>query len=313
MGRQSRISWGGRVERPSWPLFGLDNMVLVTFFRAAASVLSGFCRPRREQPGTPLRTLCVAAFDFTARADGQRLGLEKRRALNSVLDLGALINDHFDEHRFCKRAYRRLRRQLAGDETARAVYRDYFRRLRRIERNRPRLRLPCQANILKQVAGYREDVVQLSLSALAAIALGPPAKDACLPHLFSLVMLLQISDDLLDWRSDWRKRLPSFVTAALLQCQEPAEGRSADLRPLHANIAAAATTYLAAMPKLHGPLWPFALCTYAAFFLVKLLRKLALWEMRCRKQPTRPHLISCQSVLDVVSSERRKHAISLED
>ena len=77
-------------------------MVFDTFFHAARSVLSGFCRPRRDQPGTSLRTLCVAAFDFTARADGQRLGPEKRRALNSLLDLGALINDHFDEHRFCK-------------------------------------------------------------------------------------------------------------------------------------------------------------------------------------------------------------------
>jgi hypothetical protein len=300
-------------------------MVLATFFRAAASVLSGFCRPRREQPGTPLRTLCVAAFDFAARVDGQRLGPEKRRALSSVLDLGALINDHFDEHRFCKCSYRRLRSQLAGDETARAVYRDYFRRLRRIERHRPRVRLPCRANILKEVAGYREDVVRLSLAALAAIALGQPsrgdldgtrplaAKHACLPQLFALVMLLQISDDLLDWRNDWRARLPGFVTATLLQCQEPVDGRGAELGSLRTNIDAAATTYLAAMPKRNGPWWPFALCTYAAFLLVKLLRKRTLWEIRCRKQPARAHAMSCQSVLDVVSSERRKHAISLED
>ena len=118
---------------------GLSNMILNTFFRAVGSVVSGFCRRRRDRPGTSLRTLCVAAFDFTARADGQRLGPEKRRALNSLLDLGALINDHFDEHRFCKCSYRRLRRQLAADKIARAVYRVYFRRLRRVERNRPRL------------------------------------------------------------------------------------------------------------------------------------------------------------------------------
>ena len=333
-------------------------MVFVTLFHAVASVLSGFCRRRREKPGTPLRTLCVAAFDFTARADRQQLGPEKRRALNCLLDLGALINDHFDQHGFCKRTYRRLRKQLAADETARAVYRDYFRRLRRVERNRPHLQLPCRASLAgvqellpspvsgegpgvradrrktprlyldsrlrEEVADYREAVVRLSLSALAAIALGPPnranldgtrppaAKDACLPHLFALVMLLQICDDLLDWRNDWRTHLPSFVTAALLRCQEPAEGRGADLGSVRANIDTAATAYLAAMPRWNRALWPFALCTYAVFLLVKLLGGLALWGMRCRKQPIRPDLNSCRSILDVKPAERRKHAISLE-
>ena len=134
---------------------------------------------------------------------------------------------------------------------------------------------------LKDVADYREDVVRISLSALAAIALGrpnrpdvddtrpPAAKDACLPHLFPLVMLLQVCDDLLDWRNDWRSRLPSFVTAALLQCQERAEGRAADLGPVRTNIDAAATTYLAALPKRNRTFWPFTLCTYAVLLLAK--------------------------------------------
>ena len=215
------------------------------------------------------------------------------------------------------------------------MYRDYFRRLRRVERNRPRLGtvpifvsakmgLSPLPGFLKEVADYREEVVRLSLSALAAIALGqsnrgdldgtrpPAAKDACLPHLFALVMLLQICDDLLDWRNDWRARLPSFVTAALLQCQEQREGRGGDLGPVRTNIDAAATTYLAAMPRRNRAFWPFALCTYAVLPLVKLLGGRALWEMRCRKQPARPDLKSCLSVLPVRPSECRKHAISLE-
>jgi hypothetical protein len=319
------VSVRNRPEYPSWPVFGRDNMVFSTFFHAARSVISGFCRPRRDQPGTSLRTLCVAAFDFTARTDGQRLGPNKRKALNSLLDLGALINDHYDEHQFCKSSYRRLRKRLAADETARAVYRDYFRRLRHVERNRPHLQLPCQADSLKQVADYREDVVQLSLSALAAIALGqpsradlddtrpPPAKHACLSHLIPLVMLLQVCDDLLDWRNDWRRRLPSFVTAALLQCQEQTQGHAADLAPVRINIDAATTTYLATMPGWNRTFWPFTLSTYAALLLAKLLAKLALCELRFRKQPTGLDLTSCRSVLDVAPRECRKHAISLED
>ena len=211
-------------------------MVLNTFLHVARSVASCFFWHRSERPGTALRTLCVVAFDFMARAGGQRLGREERRALSCLLDLGALINDHFDQHRFCKCSYRKLRRQLAANETVPMVYRAYFRELRQAERNRPRLRLPCRAGILKETAAYRETVVRISLSALAAIALGQPnggemddrwnarAEEACCSQLFALVMLIQICDDLLDWRRDWRAGLPTFATAELLQCAGQAEG-----------------------------------------------------------------------------------------
>ena len=103
------------------------------------------------------------------------MGPEERRALSCLLDLGALINDHFDQHRFCNDSYRKLRKQLAANETVRTVYRAYFRELRRAERNRPRL----AASMSRQ--GFRrkpptigKTVVRISLSALAAIAFGQP-------------------------------------------------------------------------------------------------------------------------------------------
>jgi hypothetical protein len=287
MGRRLWIPRGGQ-KILLRPCLDSTTMVLGDFFDAVRSVASCLLRRRRDRPGTVLRSLCVAAFDFAARVNGQRLGQETRRALSRVLDLGALINDHFDEHRFCKRRYRELRKQLTGNETVLAAYRDHFRSLRRVERNRPPLQLPCRASILREVADYREEVVRLSLSTLAAIAFGQPnradfarprkpaAPDACLPHLFALVMLIQILDDLLDWRNDWHARLPSYVTAALLRCAGGAEGHDAGLRQVRTNVATAAMKYFVAIPREKHAFWPFAFCTYAAFFSVKLLGKLAL-------------------------------------
>jgi hypothetical protein len=277
-------------------------MMFLDTFRAVQSVASCFLPYRRERPRTALRTLCVGAFDYVNRVNGQWLGQEDRRPLSCLLDLGALINDHFDQHRFCKRTYRQLRKQLSADEGVRTVYRAYFRELRRVERNRPRLRLPCRAGMLKEVANYREQVVRISLSALAAIALGrpgdvprPPAfEDACLESLFALVMLIQICDDLLDWRNDWHESLPTFATAALLQCKGQAEGHCPDFRQARTSIETMAAAYLAAMPKQKNAFRPFVLCAYATLFLVKLLGRLALRGNAMRKTADMARLESLQ-------------------
>ena len=214
---------------------------------------------------------------------------EQRRALSCLLDFGALINDHFDQHQFCKCSYRKLRKQLAANETARTAYRAYFRELRQAERNRPRLWLPSREGIPREAADYRETVVRISLSALAAIAFGQSsggerddrrnlrAKEACLSHLFALVMLIQICDDLLDWHRDWRAGLPTFATAELLQCAGQAEGggtnfgRSTRQRRNGGGDVSCrgirAEMHLLAVCR-HAP--------YAAFLLVKVLGNLAL-------------------------------------
>jgi hypothetical protein len=300
-------------------------MVCKTFFQAAGSVISSLLQPRRERPGTPLRSLCIAAFDFAAKVNGQRLTLEKRRVLSRMLDLGALINDHFDQRRFDNHTYRRLRKQITADATVRPAFLAYFREMRRVERNRPRLRLPCRPGVLREVARYREQVVRLSLSALAAIALGrpdsagvhdarqPAAEDACLSYLFPLVMLLQVCDDLLDCRTDWRARLPSFVTAALLQSEQPTPGCVADPGELRTNIQTAANDYLATMPKRRCAFWPFALCTHAVLFFVKPLCMFASWTMQRGNRSTMPRLKFFRPILAAKPPESRQNAISLED
>lgn len=246
-------------------------MAFDSFLYITRSVASCFVGHRSERPRTVLRCLCVAAFDFTARTEGYRLDREQRKALSCLLDLGALINDHFDQHRFCKLSYRRLRKQLAANETARNAYRAYFRQLRQAERSRPRLLFSRREEIQKDVADYRENVVRLSLSALAAIAFDRPCTwDGC-AHLFALVMLIQICDDLLDWRKDWCEGLPTFVTAELLlETAQPRED-GADSRQARKNIETTAAAYLAASPRRRCASWPLASCTHAAFFMVKLL------------------------------------------
>jgi hypothetical protein len=263
-------------------------MVLNTIQQLIGSAAACLLRPRRERPGTLLRTLCVVAFDFMARADGKPLEPERRRALSCLLDLGALINDHFDQHRFCQSSYRKLRKQLCGDETVHAAYLAYFRELRQAERNRPRLRLTHRDDILQESVEYRERVVQISLSALAAVAFGQtnagdteaahtsPAIDVCLSHVFALVMLIQICDDLCDWRKDWRAGLPTFATAALLQCEGSAENRETDFRQVRTRIQTAAATYLASASEQGCVFEPFVPCKYATFALVKALSNLVL-------------------------------------
>ena len=272
-------------------------MVLGTFLDVIRSVGSCLLRHRRERPGTLLRTLCVVAFDFMARAGGRRLGPEKRRALSCLLDLGALINDHFDQRCFCKCSYRKLRKRLSVNESVRAAYRDYFRELRQAERSRPRLCLPRRDDVPKESADYRERVVRISLSALAAVAFGQPngdnledrrtspAQDACLPQLFALVMLIQICDDLFDWRRDWRAGLPTFATAELLRCAGQAEGGGPDFGRVRAQRRNGGGDVSGRSFQAEIRILAVCALRYAAFFLVKLLSNVAL-RGRARREAT---------------------------
>jgi hypothetical protein len=268
--------------------FGSAATIFNAFRYMVKSATSCFFRRKRERPATTLRGLCVTAYDFMARTCGQRLDREQRRALSCLLDLGALINDHFDQHHFCKRSYRKLRKDIAANQNACAVYRVYFRELCRTERSRPRPWPSYHASIPEEVANYRERVVRLSLSALATIAFGRPnaddnvrergfsAEDACIHFLFPLVMLIQICDDILDWRKDWHAGLPTFVTAELLRNAGQANGNGTNSWPAPTSVERMAATYLAAAPRWRCTFWPLASCTYAAFFIIKLLSSLFL-------------------------------------
>ena len=248
------------------------------FFSAAgnatASAASCLFRQSRERPGTVLRCFCVAAFDFAARAGGRPLDREKRRALGCLLDFGAAHQRPF-------RPAPILQAHVPQTPAATNGRRRFAGRLSRILPSGAASRAESAATFgpREPFAGSRRlsrKVVRLSLAALAAIAFGrTEIVDGVLPaSLFALVMLIQICDDLLDWRKDLRAGLPTFVTAAVMQDAGQAEENG---RPWQAprQIETVAAAYLSACSKQSGfsPLVP---CSYAAFLFVKLLCRIML-------------------------------------
>jgi hypothetical protein len=103
---------------------------------AATSLLACIPMIWAPRPRTPLRVLCVSAFEYLARLQGPGLGREGRLALAHACDLGAMCNDFYDQREFDGSVYRELRRDLKvlASETATRLY---LRELRQAERQRP--------------------------------------------------------------------------------------------------------------------------------------------------------------------------------
>ena len=200
----------------SRPVTGMWHVCLIAWLSLFRNAPLFFCR----HPRTPLRVLCIIAFDATARVRGSWLSVPARRAMIGMLDIGGHLNDYYDNDGFSKWKYREARRLYAHSQWPghRTILQAYRRRLDAVERARPRLFSGnCCAT---SVVTYREDVVRLSLGALAAIAWGGSLEhaerridqDADLVLLFQLVMLAQLLDDILDWPRDCRRRLPTLLT-----------------------------------------------------------------------------------------------------
>lgn len=179
---------------------------------AAASFLTCIPMLLARRPRTPLRVLCIGAFDYLARLHGRRLDHTDRMALAYACDFGALRNDFYDQHELDRSSYRELRlslRRLAPEE---ATHR-YILALRQAERGRPAFG-PDGFSEPAAVVKYRIRVVVLSLAWLQAISrrsIEPLFFDA----LVALVGLIQLVDDLLDWKDDSACRRPTYATAFL--------------------------------------------------------------------------------------------------
>lgn len=171
-------------------------------------------------PQTPLRVLCIMAFDMlhTLR-HAKPLPMHKVRTLAALLDFGACTNAAFDNKKYCRQESRRLLQLLEGAGIRSSVT-EYLRKLTELERGRP---LPGgEDGQFQTVVLYREAVVGLSLGMVAATALGnlrladairAISRDADLNILFRIVMQCQIIDDVLDYARDVLAGLPSFLTA----------------------------------------------------------------------------------------------------
>ena len=188
---------------------------------AVACLLRGLPLFFAATPKTPLRVLCLIAFDtLHVLRTSQPLPRHRVQVLAKVLDLGACTNAALDRKRFCPEEHQAAWRWITNAGVATSVD-EYLRQLRELERRRP---LPAgDHRRFEEVRSYRERVARLSLGAISAIALGDGRVedgivatrcDHDLATLFRIVMLCQIIDDVLDYVEDISAGLPSFLTAA---------------------------------------------------------------------------------------------------
>lgn len=173
------------------------------------------------RPGTPLRVLCIMAFDtLHGLRTSQRLPIHRIRILAALLDFGACANAAIDGKRFRPAEFCRTRQLLENAGIGLAVD-EYYRQLKALESRRP---CPGGDRLnYQRVRMYREEVVRLSLGILATITLGHKCledgiKATCneqdLILLFGIVMQCQIIDDIVDYSKDAAAGLSGFLTAS---------------------------------------------------------------------------------------------------
>ena len=174
------------------------------------------------RPRTPLRVFCIAAFEYLARLQGGTLGRRRRVAIAHACDFGSLRDAFYDERTLDLAEYRSLRSTLRRIAPEEATLR-YIRELRNAERGRPNLSV-SRAEVARAIVPYREAVIELSLRWMQVIS-GLALEQSQFDALVSLVCLMQLADDLLDWKEDQAAECPSYVTAFLLEQPRTGIGR----------------------------------------------------------------------------------------
>lgn len=236
--------------------------------RIAGTALSAVlvCSPMllEARPRTPLRVFCIAAFEYLARLRGGTLGRRRRLAIAHACDFGSLRDEYYDQQKLDLTEYRTLRSALRRIVPEAATFR-YIQQLRKAERGRPILS-PGTPEVANATIDYRASVINLSLRWLQVIS-GLAVERVKFHSIVSLVCLMQLADDLLDWKDDQAYRSPSYVTAFLLE--QPRTGIATPLRAqadllLHRTVAAA---------RQDAGTVPFALAGVATWtFVVALLK-----------------------------------------
>jgi hypothetical protein len=249
----------------------------------------GRCLPLfvSARPRTPLRVLCVMAFDALHQLrDSKPLPVATHRVLAALLDFGACTNAIFDE-----KAYRRkeleLTRQILDDAGLHSMVEEVLRRLSDLEGRRPSPFGPAgDDRQFHDARSYREAVARLWLGTVAAAAAGSRCleegilatyADDVLELLFRIVMQCQIIDDVLDYSRDASAGLPSFLTA------------SASLPDAIERTHQAACEYAhhRDLPRSDDVL-PLRAALGIASICAKLMIRLGRWRCACLKSATSP-------------------------
>lgn len=241
---------------------------------AAISLARGQLLLFSERPKTPLRILCIVAFDTLRQLrGGKRLSALEVKTLATLLDFAASANAAFDQKKSRPEEYRltlqRLQEAGFGQPLA-----DYLQRLTTLEEQRPLT--AGDSSQFQKVVTYREAVVRLSLGIVAAATFAPLSLDQSivatqnesdLNLLFRIVMQCQIIDDVLDYSQDRSACLPSFLTA----CQS---------LPLTLKLTQKAVQHYAnSRPMTFAPkLFPLRLALFQISFFTLLLVTFRLWK-----------------------------------
>jgi len=272
---------------------------MISFLRGLPLFVSG--RPR-----TPLRVLCLMAFDTVhVLRNSRRLSSHTLQTLASLLDFGACVNDFFDGNDFSRQEYRATRQALdrarmrthpdarlwakmtpekkcvlepieGFTTTSRVAVEEYMSRLRDLENQRPSPGGDVRQH--RKVQAYRESVIRLSLGMIAATALdsltiedGIRAThcDEDLETLYRIVMLCQIIDDVFDLATDTAGGLPSFLTAHASPPKALALTSDAAIR--YADRGGSPSS-----PHV----FPFRVALLGVSVLAKLAIKFAHWRLR---------------------------------
>jgi hypothetical protein len=235
-----------------------------------------------SRPKTPLRVLCVMAFDrLHMLRHSKPLPISKHRMLATLLDFGACTNAMFDNKDYCRKEIR-LTRQILDEAGLNSLVEEFLRRLWELETRRPSpLEDDCHFH---KVRSYREDVVRLFLGMVATTTIGTQCIDEgiratyCdddLQILFRIVMQCQIIDDVLDYSKDRSTGLPSFLTAsaslpAAIKLTHQAAFGYADNRDLPRS----------------DDVFPLRIALFFASTCAKLMIQLGRWRFVCFRSDT---------------------------
>lgn len=250
--------------------------------RISASLVAVICFLRglpvffRETPKTPLRVLCMIAFNtLHVLRTSKPVPPDRLNVLATLLDFAACANAVLDQKGYCQKEYQATRQQLENAGISSSVE-EYLRQLRELERRRPAT--GGDHRRFDEVRSYRESVARLSLGFGAAIALGHACVedgirathcDNDLETLFRIVMQCQIIDDVLDYEEDAFAGLPGFLTASA----SPVEATE-----LTAQAARDYSTRGDLPPTASG--FPFRMALCVVSVIAKLVIQLGHWSHR---------------------------------
>ena len=236
------------------------------------------------RPRTPLRVLCVMAFDALHQLRYSKpLPVATHRVLAALLDFGACTNAIFDEKAYHRKELE-LTRQILDEAGLHSMVEEILRRLSDLEGRRPS---PFgDDRQCHEARSYREAVARLWLGTVAATAAGSRCleegilatyADDVLELLFRIVMQCQIIDDVLDYSRDASAGLPSFLTASASLPDAIERTHQAACEYAHHRDVARSDDVL-----------PLRVALGVASICAKLMIRLGRWRCACLKSTTSP-------------------------